>query len=156
VKRLKRLLKYFDNNLERVLCGSLLFVILLILTLQVSTRFLLKFSYGWTEELARYLFIWFVFLGISYGSKEDKHIKVNLIKCFPNKIQIIIRFIGLIILVVFNIIIIINGAKYAQILFVAGQVSLGTKIIMAYIYIAIPISFTLMTYRIIRRIIKRS
>ena len=70
---------YGYNHLEEyLLVGSLVFSVLLVF-LQVVMRTVFKNSLSWSEELARYLFIWQTWLGVSIAFKEDEHIKVTLI-----------------------------------------------------------------------------
>lgn len=56
----------------------LLFVLLLAMTvavfLQVLFRYALDAPLFWTEELARYLMIWIVYLGASVGLKRGAHV----------------------------------------------------------------------------------
>ena len=33
----------------------------------------------WSEELARYIFLWQIWLGASYGVKKSKHIRIDII-----------------------------------------------------------------------------
>ncbi|MGF1734468.1 TRAP transporter small permease [Photobacterium satsumensis] len=62
---------------NRVVVDSLLVVITLILLVQVLSRYLFGIPLVWTEELARYLFVWVAFLGIGYGVSERSHIQIN-------------------------------------------------------------------------------
>jgi len=52
-------------------------------------------SLVWSEELARYLFIWLIYIGISYGAKIMKHIKIEAaLGLFPKKVRPVIVIIG--------------------------------------------------------------
>lgn len=57
--------------------------------LQVLFRFVLKISVPWTEELARILYVWIIFLGAILGESEDNQIKTTY---FLQKFPINIRF----------------------------------------------------------------
>ena len=63
------------------LCGALSKVALAVMTLivlsQVVTRYFLGFSFRWSEEVARYLMIWMVFLSASVVQRHDGHIRVD-------------------------------------------------------------------------------
>jgi len=55
---------------------------------QVLFRYALQISVGWTEELARVLFIVSMFLGIAIAVHEKEHIVVDfLFKKLPAKVQ---------------------------------------------------------------------
>lgn len=49
----------------------------------VIFRYVLNDSLVWSEELARYLFIWIVFLGGAIGVRERSHIAVDVLRVRP-------------------------------------------------------------------------
>ena len=80
-----KVLKFLDENLEKMLCVIFLALMSIIIVLQVFFRYVLNNSLSWSEELARYLFIWMIYIGISYGVKLDKHICVDAVYTFMPK-----------------------------------------------------------------------
>ncbi len=59
-----------------------------VLFIQVIMRYVFNNSLSWSEELARYIFIWMVFIGISYGAKQMKHLKIDVfLSVFPKKVR---------------------------------------------------------------------
>ena len=72
-----KVLKWLDANLEKYCCVVLMSVMTLIIFIQVVARYVFQNSLSWSEELARYIFIWLVYLGISYGCQMRKHIKID-------------------------------------------------------------------------------
>ena len=52
------MLKKIDEHLEDILLVTLLSLMSLIIFVQVIMRYLMRNSLSWSEELARYLFIW--------------------------------------------------------------------------------------------------
>ncbi|HHY47061.1 MAG TPA: TRAP transporter small permease [Firmicutes bacterium] len=46
----------------------------IVVFLQVVFRFVLRYPAPWTEELARYLLVWVMFLGAAVSSKEGTHL----------------------------------------------------------------------------------
>ena len=61
-----------------ILFLSLCFVVFL----QFFTRYVLNNSFGWTEEVARYLLIGVVFVGAAMCVRKHRHIQVNFIYRF--------------------------------------------------------------------------
>ncbi len=62
--------------LENLLEGSLCFILAAIVGLtfiQVLFRYVFHFSLAWSEELARYLFLWLAALAAAYGFKTRSH-----------------------------------------------------------------------------------
>jgi len=72
----ERLLTGIDWIMDKV---TLLILILLnlIVGLQVFSRYMLNHSLFWSEELARYLFIWLVFLSAAIVLRREGHIQVS-------------------------------------------------------------------------------
>lgn len=73
---MERLLTGIDWIMDKV---TLLILILLnlIVGLQVFSRYVLNHSLFWSEELARYLFIYLVFLGTAIVLRRNGHIQVS-------------------------------------------------------------------------------
>ena len=65
-----KLLKKIDKNLERWVMFVLLAGMTLVLGIQIFCRFVLNNSLTWSEELARFMFIWSTFLSIGFCLKE--------------------------------------------------------------------------------------
>ena len=120
----------------------------IVLILQVFSRYVLGKPLTWSEELARYIFIWIAFIGASYGVKNHLHIEMEVIfKLLPKKVQLILQ-------VVFNLIAIgcfaylIPGA----ILYTTQQTTIESPILpipMSYVVISVPIGCVLVILRII-------
>ena len=77
-----KVLKFLDEHMEKILCVIFLALMSIIIVLQVFFRYVLNNSLSWSEELARYLFIWMIYIGISLGVKMDKHICVDAVYTF--------------------------------------------------------------------------
>ncbi len=80
---------------EKYISATILFAIMLITLIQIVMRAFFNVPLVGVEELSRYLFIAFVFLGLSYYNRVDGHIKLEgLQKNFPLKLK---RVIGILI-----------------------------------------------------------
>lgn len=56
--------------------------------LQIGTRYLFSFSLGWSEEVARLLFICIVFLGTAILARHQQHLTVTaVVDLFPKRIR---------------------------------------------------------------------
>jgi TRAP-type C4-dicarboxylate transport system permease small subunit len=82
-----------------ILFLSLCFVVFL----QFFTRYVLNDSFGWTEEIARYLLIGVVFVGAAMCVRKHRHIHVNFIYRFlPQPVGFFIaRLIDLVVIAFF-------------------------------------------------------
>lgn len=80
---MERLLRGLDGILDRVTL-LLLTILLVVVGAQIFARYILNHSLFWSEELARYLFIYLVFLGAAIVLRREGHIQVSFfVEKFP-------------------------------------------------------------------------
>ena len=125
-------------------------VMLVTIFAQVITRYGFSYTPEWSEELARYLFVYVVFLGSALIMGESGHLAVEFL---PNhyKGTLFGKFLKLLYLVcgyLFVGILLTQGSKMVQVM--SFQTSPGLEIPMSYIYAVIPISGSLMLLYLIR------
>lgn len=159
---MKKFLKkvYFQG--EAFICSIMFIIMLAILFEQVVLRFVFHNSNVWSEELARYLFIYIVFLASSYAVLENRPIRIDVAtKLWPKPIRKYAEMLGEIILIVFSFMLAYMSFNYIK-EFVYGLrvISLGFKSEMWIWWMAIPIGNFLIGVRatisfIERWIIKR-
>ncbi|WP_319560455.1 TRAP transporter small permease [Marispirochaeta sp.] len=152
LERLKKesystMLKSIFNRIEEYIVVGLLAIMSIVLGLQVFFRYVLNMPLSWSEEMARYLFIWITFIGAGYGVKHHYHIEMEaLFNCFPESFQKIV-------LVVTNITCILAYGCIIpdSVRFVANQskiVSTAMKIPMGFVYVSIPIGCLILIVRL--------
>ena len=66
--------KHFEEGLSAILLAAMSVVVLLQIILK---WFHLPLS--WSEEMARYMFIWLIYIASSYAVKKRSHIKVEIL-----------------------------------------------------------------------------
>jgi C4-dicarboxylate transporter DctQ subunit len=144
------LFRFFDN-IESYICRTLLSIFVILLFVQILTRELFSYSIPWGEEVATYMFVWFVFFGASYAARMAAHNRVTFqFKAFPKKVADYIEAFADLIWVIFNVYFV-----YLSYDFVFNKMNLfwksqTTGIPMKYIYMILPLAFSLMTIRIIQ------
>lgn len=78
----------FVDVIAMNLCILLMFLMFVLVLLQVVSRYFLPFSLSWTEEMARYMMLWLIFLGASHIAKASSYIRVDfIVKKMPIKAQ---------------------------------------------------------------------
>ena len=88
MKRICRLSDWINRCVQYIGFVQLSLMTLIII-LQVFYRYVLGSSLSWSEESARFLFIWVVLLGASMGVKESFHVSVTLFKdMLPRRIKV--------------------------------------------------------------------
>lgn len=132
-------------------------VMLAIIFAQVVTRYLFNYTPDWSEELARFLFVWVVFLGSALIMGEGGHLAVQMLpekfkgRPLGHAMEIVVNvsgyaFIGLLLR---------QGWKMTSIM--TFQLSPGLNLPMSWVYVVIPLSSVLMLLYLLRdsvRIVK--
>lgn len=67
------------NNFEYVALITALAIMVIVIFSQVVMRYVFNNSLSWSEEFARYLFVWFSWMGVSAGVKDQEHLKVDIL-----------------------------------------------------------------------------
>ncbi|WP_316861101.1 TRAP transporter small permease [uncultured Cohaesibacter sp.] len=82
------ILRIIEEKFELYLSIFLLCAMTIVMAIQVFMRYVVQHSLSWSEELARYIFVWLVFIAISYGAKNMKHIRIEAaLGLFPPKLR---------------------------------------------------------------------
>lgn len=150
MKAQSRIAQFF-NNIESYLCRGLLVVFVTLLFVQIISREIFGHSISWIEELSTFMFVWFAYFGASHAAKISAHNRVTFqFKPFPSWVGSLSTFLADMIWVAFNI-----YFAYLSYDFVFHKMNLFWKaqtlgVPMKYIYVVLPIAFTLMTIRVLQ------
>lgn len=127
------------NKLTESITMSLLLAMVCLVLLQVFSRILIGSSFSWTNELARYMLVWLVFLGGGIVFQHGAHIGMEaLVEKFSANIQRIIQILVSVICILFFIILIVIGTEFSNTSMTLTSPAL--KIPMGIVYSVIPIS----------------
>lgn len=149
-----KIVRWLDAHLEEVLLVLFSSTMVAVIFLQVVMR---QFgnSLSWSEELARYAFIWMTYMGISYGVKKHRHVKVDAIMVIlPDKGKVVLNIISNLFFAAFAIFIIKYGFDIANQLLAFGQKSAANQIPMGLVYMATPIGMSLTLIRVAQNLYK--
>jgi TRAP-type C4-dicarboxylate transport system permease small subunit len=149
-----KILKWLDENFEKYICIILMSVMTLVIFLQFVMRRGFNNSLTWSEELARYLFIWLIYIGISYGAKMKSHIKLEafIIK-LPIKLQPYFVLLAEVLFLGFAAFIVYTSFGVVKRQVDLGQTSPAIGIPMSVVYAAPTVGFALASIRQIQIII---
>jgi TRAP-type C4-dicarboxylate transport system permease small subunit len=143
-------IKWLDENLEKGICIILLTAMTIIITMQLILRWTGQ-KLDWTEEIARYCFVWLVYIACAYGVKKRAHIKVDAVMLlFRGKGKIAIQIISNILFFVFAAIVSYQGILLLKKLGVSGQVSPAVQIPMVIPYASYTVGFIMVMIRLIQ------
>ena len=150
----KMIRKLWDHLEENILVASYL-VVIPILFAQVICRYVFNQALTWSEELARYIFIWQIWLGSSYCVQKNRHIRIDI---FTHKLNVnarkIFETLVTLVSIAFLVFLTVKGIKIVGMVSRMKQTSAALKLPMSYVYACIPVSCILMIIRYIEHIIK--
>ena len=145
MKRLLTWLDRFDQAAILVLLSGLVTVV----SLQVASRFLLKIPIEWSEEIARFVFIWFCWLGSSYATVKFHHIRITAhLRLLPPRVARVVLVVGDLVWIAFNLFVVVAGLMYLHSTIEFPYRAKITEINMFWIFLPIPVIFVVFTLRV--------
>ena len=133
-----KLIHYYARLLN-ILIGWSVALLVVPVTLQMVSRFTALIpAWIWTEEMARFLFIWMVMLGAMIGVREASHFEVDVWPVLKPRTNAMLRIVSMIGVLVFAFVFVYWGIKFVQ--FGWNQTSELADLPMTYIFIAWPLT----------------
>ena len=156
-KKMRKKLLWLYNNFEQVLCGLLLTFLMSLLFTQVISRYFFSRSFAWATELSTFTFLFLVYVAASLGAQKGIHIRVTVqLQLLPEKVRNATLFFTDLIWIVFNCFVIYQGFILVGVRMVQRPlISAVMMWDMRYIFLIIPLTFLLQTFRIIELWYKR-
>ena len=141
---MRRILNGIMAGIKKVLV-LLLIIFTVIVMLQVVARYILHSPLTWSEQVARYLFIWMIMLGTPLAMRMKVHIAFDMIlKRFPHIIKTVIEALHLVLITGFSLYWFI---KSMDLVFRSTEtIAAGIEIPMNYIYVAQPTGAALLFF----------
>ncbi len=131
-------IRLFLDKLVNLLVIACVIGMVAVIFLQVIFRFVLNDPLSWSEELARFLFVWITFLGAAICARERAHIGMDyVVSKFPEALRKRIEHFEMLLLVVISLAIMVTSIETVVTNF--GQSSPALKLNMGLVYAAIPI-----------------
>lgn len=138
---LLKIKKILDFGLE-TLVAAVMGILVLDVTWQVFTRFVLRNPSSWTEELATFLLIWVGLLGASVALNRGAHLGIDffVLKLSPQRRLYTELFVFASIAIFSCAVLMIGGGILVTRTLSLQQTSPALGIQMGYVYLALPIS----------------
>lgn len=144
----KKLKPLWKQPLEFSLC-AILVAIVGVTFVQVLFRYIFKFSLAWSEELARYLFLWLASLASAYAFKTKSHFALRfLVNRFGKGLQKMTNTLVTFVVALFLAIFVWKAAEFT--ISMAKQVAPSTQMSMAVPYSSAIVGGILMLYYVLR------
>ncbi len=140
------------NRAEEYLAVGLTVVLGILLTAQIVLRFVFELGFSWTEEIARVMFIWVIFLGAAVGMRRHLHFRVTAgLKLFPQNIRWVAELAGDGVLLFFCLALAWHGYELVMSTVEVEFRLRATGISMFWPYLIMPLSFGLQAVRLVMR-----
>jgi TRAP-type C4-dicarboxylate transport system permease small subunit len=153
---MKKVLKFIDEHVEEIFIAVMMGYFVIATILQVLFRFVLRIPASWTEETAKYTFIWMTFVGSSLGAKNFGHIRVDMLEnALKGPSKLALNLFCQVMFLLFAVILTVVGINMLISLSTRPQISAALKIPMQWVYAALPVGMGLASMRIIRNLVKQ-
>ena len=140
---LKKVRSLINKMVER-LCVIIVITMVIVVAAQVFWRYALSNSLSWSEELARYLFIWLTFLGAEVTLRRKGHVAFDsIVKLLKGMTSLIVRVLIDLIIIGFSLIVLVSGWQLVNATWNQPSPALGIS--MGYVYIVIPVAMAIIT-----------
>jgi TRAP-type C4-dicarboxylate transport system permease small subunit len=125
--------------INRVIAAVLFISLTGVVALQVFTRFVLHAPVIWSEEVARFLFLWVVLLGAAMSVKDRRHFVIDVTgrrRSGGPTLRFLLDVVPDVCVLGFSLLLLAEGVGYAQVgLF---RTASNSRVSMALVYAAIP------------------
>jgi len=144
------LLKKLLFNLEEVICSILLSTLIILMGIQVFSRFTIGSASPIFEEVSRFCLVGFIYFGAALGAKLGEHYRVVVYQLiFKEKTVKIISLIGDLLWLGFSVVMVFFGWRFVQSVIEYPYLSPALMIPMKFIYPIIPLGYSLIIFRMI-------
>ena len=133
--------KFIDGyyRLLNVLLGASVGILIVPVTIQMISRNTgLIPAWIWTEEMARFFFIWMVMLGAMIGVRDASHFECDVWPELKPRANALLRVVSTVFVLVFALVFVWYGIKFVQ--FGWNQSSELAEMPMTWIFIAWPLT----------------
>jgi TRAP-type transport system small permease protein len=135
---MRKLIDAYSRVLDIALVATVAILIIPV-SLQIFSRFTALIpSYIWTEEMARFFFIWMIMIGSMVGIRDGAHFDVDLWPVLKPRANALLRIVSNVFILVFALVFIWYGIKFVQ--FGWSQNSELAELPMPFIFAAWPMA----------------
>ena len=155
---MRRCLRWLDEWGEEFFVSVMLSFLIILLGVEVFSRFLLGKSFTWIEEMTRYLFVWSSYLGIAVAVKRKEQLRILTLmellgKRYPGVVKVC-YVIAELTFAVFCMLVFYFSLGMMKNMTQFPQVSASLEIDVIYAYAIIPLSMVIITFRILQGLIR--
>lgn len=134
-----RVIKFFFVDVVEFVLVCLMVALCTVIFVGVYTRYVMGEAVPWSDEVARYLFIWLSFLGAAVAVRRRAHYVVPLIvDRFGKRAKFATGLLCWVIVMGFSVFLTIQGIKVME--GVSVQVSPALELTLSWVFLAVPVN----------------
>lgn len=138
----------------RTTCVALFALLVVLVTWQVFTRLVLSDPSVWTEEAARYVFIWLSLIGISIATGERADVAIDFfVQKAPVAMQRVLEIVAYLSTLTFAVVVMIWGG-YLNSAMTWTQRNPVLPITAGVLYLAVPIAGVLFAFYLLYHLVR--
>jgi C4-dicarboxylate transporter DctQ subunit len=93
----------------------ILYVTVVVIFVQVIARYVLQVALPWTEEFARFAFLWLIFLANALAERQKEHFRVSyFVEQAPPRVRYVFWAVGEILIFVFFIWLLVDSLRFVE------------------------------------------
>ncbi len=134
----RRFTRFYAALLSWLLVLSVAIIVVPV-TLQIIARYTALIpSYIWTEEMARFLFIWTIMIGAMIGVRESSHFEVDVWPTLPRRGEAVVRILSRLGVLALAVVFVMGGIEFTR--FAWNRVSELAELPLWLIHVAWPVA----------------
>jgi TRAP-type C4-dicarboxylate transport system permease small subunit len=135
------------GQIEAVLLAAMVAAITAVTFAQVFTRYVTENPLIWTEEVARYLFVWITLIGAAAGVRLHAHFGLDILRRYLPALRGVLGAVTMLIVAGFLALLLYTGiAETRQ---AALQLSPALQVRMHWAYLALPVGAALALWHVL-------
>ena len=152
---LKGYTKFLDvlEKIEKFLLALAVAAMLMVMAYQVVLRYVFSAANTWSEELARYLFIFEVMIAAAIAVRRNSHLQIDvLINCLKPRMKCVFTIAPTLVGIVFLLFLLVYSVGLVRT--GGSNISVGLQVPMSVPYAAVPAGVVLMILTSVEVVLK--
>ena len=146
------MIKWWDENLERVLMVGFYVYFCAIIFIEVVLRYIFSMSTGWGEMTARYAFVYLVSIAVAEAARQRNHIRIDILpRTLGHRARLVLYLYFDVLQLVLGALVIFYAARVMGLQWENKQMSQSVDFNIAFAYLALPLGWGLFVFRVLRR-----
>jgi TRAP-type C4-dicarboxylate transport system permease small subunit len=142
------------QNLDEYVLMVMLCASTLLIFFQVIMRYVFMNSLSWSEELARYMYVWQTWIASSYAVKLGRHLRItSVIDKAKGRRRAFLELVVIVLWLGFSVFLCFKSAELCSLIFDQEQTSPAMNAPMWLAYMAVPVGTALMAFRLVQQFI---